>query len=282
MKKLIERLLLFFIGLPLIIVSVVFIPFQNYLVLHIELILFTSLAILEMRDLLSKKMTVHSIPFTLSIGLLIPIAAFCYAVLGLPYRLITFSIAIAIILILLVELFITLSGQFEKSIERIASSFILIMYPGYLAMYLSIMTVWKNAGIILSVFFLMVFGCDSLAWFFGMLFGKNNRGFIIASPKKSIAGFLGGYIGTISVGIVGHFLFPSVFNGSIFKMIILGIMTGTAAIVGDIIESVMKRSVGIKDSGSMIPGRGGVLDSLDSILLAAPVYYILCNFLFGF
>ncbi len=282
MKKLIERLLLFFVGLPLFIISVFFIPQYNYIVMHIELLVFTSLAILEMRTLISQKLQVHSIAISLVIGLLIPLASFLYAVFGLPFRIITFSIAITTIMILFIEFLFTFSGEFEKSIERVASSFILMIYPGYLAMYLSIMTVWQNAGIILSIFFLMVFGCDSLAWFFGMLLGKNNRGIIPASPKKSLMGFFGGYIGTIGIGIGGFYMFPQVFSGSIWKMILLGFMTATAAVVGDIIESVLKRSAGIKDSGKLIPGRGGVLDSLDSILLAAPVYYILCDFLFGF
>ena len=62
---------------------------------------------------------------------------------------------------------------------------------------------------ILSVFFLMVFGCDSLAWFFGMLFGNSNRGMIKASPNKSIAGFAGGYIGAIAAGIAGTYIFTN-------------------------------------------------------------------------
>lgn len=282
MKKLIERLLLFVVGLPLIVASVFFLPHYNYLVLHVELLVFTCLAIVEMRDLLSHRLPVHSLPISLATGLMIPLASFAYAVFDLPYRLITFSIAIAAVLILFIEFVFSFSGKFDKALERIASSFVLVIYPGYLAMYLSIMTAWKNAGIILSVFFLMVFGCDSLAWFFGMLFGKNNRGFVKASPNKSIAGFAGGYLGTVAVGIGAHLAYPAVFSGSPAKVVILALLTATAAIVGDIIESVLKRSAEIKDSGSIIPGRGGVLDSIDSILLAAPVYYILCNFLFGF
>lgn len=212
----------------------------------------------------------------------IPLAGFLYSVIGLPFRVITFSIALASLTVLFIEFCLSFSGKFEQVIGRAASSFILIMYPGYLVMYLSIMTVWQNAGSILSVFFLMVFGCDSFAWLFGMLFGKNNRGLISASPNKSIAGFIGGYLGSLLAGIAGTLLFPAVFPNISVKLIILSLLTATAAIVGDIIESVLKRSAGIKDSGTFIPGRGGVLDSIDSILLAAPVYYILCDFFFGF
>jgi len=282
MKKLIERLLLFFVGLPLIIASVFFLPQFNYLILHLELLVFTSIGILEMRAIVSKKLVVHSIPISLIVGLLIPLASFLFAVFGVRYRMITYAIAIACILVLFIEFIYSFSGKFDKSLERIASSFILVIYPGYFVMYLSIMTVWHDAGTVLSLFFLMVFGCDSLAWFFGMLLGKNNRGIIPASPNKSIMGFIGGYIGSILAGIIFWILFPNIFNGSILKILLLGFMTATAAIVGDIIESVFKRSTGTKDSGNIVPGRGGVLDSIDSILLAAPIYYILCEFLFGF
>jgi phosphatidate cytidylyltransferase len=282
MRKLIERLALFFVGLPLIIASVFFLPQGNYAVLHAEILIVTVLAILEMRSILSQKMPVPSVFISVCVGMLVPVAAFLHSVFGVNFRIITSAIAISCVLILFIEFIFSFSGKFEKSIERIGSAFILVIYPGYFVMYLSIMTVWNDAGAILSLFFLMVFGCDSLAWFFGVLLGKNNRGIIPASPNKSIAGFFGGYIGSICPGVLAYFIVPDVFQGSLWKLVVLGFFTATAAIVGDIIESVFKRSAGVKDSGAIVPGRGGVLDSIDSILLAAPVYYILADFLFGF
>ncbi len=282
MRKLVERLLLFFVGIPVIVASIFFFPQCNYLMLHVELLAFTALAVLEMRNLLSKKLPVHPVPIALALGLFIPIASFLYAVLGFPLRVITFAIAIATVMVFIVEFFLSFNGKMDAVIGRIASTFIYILYPGYLVMYLAIMTVWPNAGAILSVFFIMVFGCDSLAWFFGMLFGRNNRGLIPASPNKSVAGFVGGYVGSVAAGLIGMAVFAVPFAGSPLKMIILGAATATASIVGDIFESILKRSAGIKDSGNIIPGRGGVLDSIDSILLAAPVYYIACDVLYGF
>ncbi len=281
MKKIIERLLLFFVGLPLILASVFFFPQGHYLLLNVELLAFTLLAVFEMRNMLSVRFAVFPLPVLLLTGVLIPLAAVLYVVCGLPYRLITFSIAIAAVLVLFFESIQGLTGRFERSLERILTGFAVVIYPGYLAMYLTIMTKWDNAGIVLSIFLLMVFGCDSLAWLFGVLLGKNNRGVIPASPNKSIAGFLGGYAGSFAAGFAGLAFFPAVFPGSPWKMALLAVMTATASIVGDIIESVMKRSAGIKDSGALIPGRGGVLDSIDSILLAAPVFYILGDFLYG-
>lgn len=281
MRKLIERLLLFFIGLPLILASVFFFPQRHYLLLNIELVIFTLLAIIEMRGMLAARFTVFPLPLLMLTGVMIPLAAVLYASFGLPYRLITFSIAIASVLVLFFEFLQAMNGQFERSLERILTGFAVVLYPGYLAMYLTIMTKWDDAGIVLSIFLLMVFGCDSIAWLFGVLLGKNNRGVIPASPNKSVAGFIGGYTGTLLAGAIGLYFFPEVFPGPIWKMEILALMTATASIVGDIIESIMKRSAGIKDSGSLIPGRGGVLDSIDSILLAAPVFYILGDFLYG-
>ncbi len=281
MRKIIERLLLFFIGLPLILASVFFFPQRHYLLLNIELIVFTLLAIIEMRGMLAARFAVFPLPLLMLTGVMIPLAAVLYASFGFPYRLITFSIAIASVLVLFLEFVQGMKGDFDRSLERILTGFAVVLYPGYLAMYLTIMTKWDDAGIVLSLFLLMVFGCDSIAWLFGVLLGKNNRGIIPASPNKSVAGFIGGYVGTFLAGGLGQYLFPEVFNGPLWKMGVLALMTATASIVGDIIESIMKRSAGIKDSGALIPGRGGVLDSIDSILLAAPVFYILGDFLFG-
>ena len=281
MKKLVERLLIFFIGLPLIIASVLFLPQYHYLVLHIEILFFSVIAILEMRTILSHKLPVLSVPLSIILGLIIPVASFIYAVFGLSFHIIELSIATAAFFIFCIEFIFSLKGKFADSISRIASSFTLVMYPGYFFMFVSRMCVHPNASALLTNFLLMVFGCDSIAWVIGMLFGKNNRGVIPASPNKSIAGFIGGYIGAIIAGIFSYVVFPDVFGTSIIKTFILALLTATAAIIGDIIESVFKRSAGVKDSGTVIPGRGGVLDSIDSILLAAPAYYIFCYFFIG-
>ncbi len=284
MKKLIQRLLLFFLGLPLVISSVFFLPQYNYLFLQIELIAVTILASLELHGLIKQRLPVHNRFFAVFLGLLLPLAAVLHSVLDLPFRLIDFSLALGIIAILSIEFFTAFSGVFDKAIGRIASSLFLLLYPGFLFMFIPLMTVWdmKHAGPALSLFLLMVFSCDSLAWFFGMLFGKNNRGLVPASPNKSITGFIGAYIGSLGAGLLAWALFPEIFGSSPLKLLLLGAGTASAAIVGDIVESIMKRSAMIKDSGNLVPGRGGVLDSIDSVVFAAPVYYILCDILFRF
>lgn len=137
---------------------------------------------------------------------------------------------------------------------------------------------YSNYYIIL--FLLIVFMCDSLAWFFGILFGKSTRGYVPASPNKSLVGFIGGIFGSIISAVLFKFLFPEVLPGSFLKIILLSGICGVAAIIGDLIESIFKRSCNVKDSGTLIPGRGGVLDSIDSLLATAPIFYTLFHFLY--
>jgi phosphatidate cytidylyltransferase len=180
----------------------------------------------------------------------------------------------------------TRTENIEKIIGRITAGFSVFVYPGFFLFWLSKMTVWKNAGFIIVFFLLLTLCNDSAAWLAGSLFGKNNSGVIHVSPNKSIAGFTGGAIGSILIAIIASLAFPEIFIariGSIpvvFSMILLGFCTGIAAALGDLAESAIKRSCGVKDSGSLMPGRGGILDSIDSIAVAAPVFFLLYNVFF--
>lgn len=139
---------------------------------------------------------------------------------------------------------------------------------------------YSNSTKLIISFLFMIFICDSFAWLFGVLLGKNNRGIIKVSPNKSVAGFIGGYFGSIMAALVSRFLWPEVFFGSVLKSVLVGILIATAGIIGDLVESVIKRCVGVKDSGVIMPGRGGLLDSIDSILFASPIFYMLIFLLF--
>ena len=117
-----------------------------------------------------------------------------------------------------------------------------------------------------------------------MLFGKSNRGILLASPNKSVAGFIGAYVGSFVFAVLmTHIVFRNVFATAMLlpKTAILSVTVCTAAIIGDLAESVFKRSAEVKDSGNVVLGRGGVLDSVDSIFMAAPFYFFLVKFLFA-
>ena len=281
MKKIIERIIVFVVGLPLIIGSVYFLPYQHFLVLHFEIFIVTALSIIEIRAMFSRKIAMYSTPVVLCAGLIAPIATYLYAA-GLFSRIEMIAIGIgALYFIFFVETFYSFSKPFEKSIERVCSAVFVIFYPGLLIIFISAMTRWQSASNIIAVFLLMVFLCDSLAWLFGILFGKGNRGFVPASPNKSIVGFIGGLIAATAAGWLAFKLFPTAFGKSLSGSLITGFCTGVAAIIGDLIESIFKRSAEVKDSGALILGRGGILDSIDSILFAAPIFYLCYRFFVG-
>jgi phosphatidate cytidylyltransferase len=119
---------------------------------------------------------------------------------------------------------------------------------------------------------LAAFGTDIFAYFTGNLFGKHKLCPSI-SPKKTVEGSIGGIIGSVILcGIFGWFFIPEGF----VNCIIIGFAGSLISQIGDLSASVMKRKIGIKDWGTLIPGHGGVLDRIDSMLFTAPlVFYFL-------
>lgn len=134
-------------------------------------------------------------------------------------------------------------------------NFILAQHMG--SMYLLLLLVW-------------VWSADTGAYFIGRWLGKTKLAPKI-SPGKSIAGFWGGIVLTLVVAaVVGYFL-P---KGPIhyLELFILALMTALVSVLGDLFESMVKRQSGTKDSGHLLPGHGGMLDRLDSLISTAPIF----------
>tara|TARA_B100001250_G_C19740762_1_gene762960 strand:+ start:472 stop:1353 length:882 start_codon:yes stop_codon:yes gene_type:complete len=119
---------------------------------------------------------------------------------------------------------------------------------------------------------LMIVACDIGAYFFGRIIGKNLLSPI--SPSKTIEGAIAGIFCSCLVGVICGYLID--INNGIFLSAVLGILVGIFALVGDLTESMMKRDAGLKDSGDVLPGHGGVLDRIDSYLFTpAVVFYFI-------
>ena len=278
MNKVIKRLLTFFIGTP-IVLAIVFCDYLNHLPLQIVLGIFAVLGANEFYNMLNKKGCVLFTREIVLIGTaLLPFSCYIFILSGLSLDISPWLYISIIVLFMGFECFT--AKTFENSISKIAYSGLIIFYTGFLLTFISRMTLLPDSKFIISLFLIFVFMCDSFAWFFGILFGKSTRGYVAASPNKSIVGFIGGVISSIGCGIAFKYIFPDVFTVSTLNLAILGFFTSLAAIIGDLVESVFKRSCDIKDSGNLIPGRGGILDSIDSIVIAAPIFYIGYNFLF--
>ncbi len=143
----------------------------------------------------------------------------------------------------------------------------------YVPLLLGYLTMLRAGHLGVKWIFLMMFivmAGDSAAYYLGSLFGKRKL-YPAVSPNKSIEGALGGLAGSV----VGALLFRFLFFTEIAVPLCLAaaLVVGVAGQLGDLFESLLKRSCGVKDSGTIIPGHGGVLDRLDSILFAAPVIW---------
>ncbi len=127
---------------------------------------------------------------------------------------------------------------------------------------------------------LFLYGCvyasDSMAFYIGKGFGVRKL-YTAVSPNKTIAGAVGSIAGGIAASLIlGTLLLD---RKGIFELVIMGGVIGAVTIAGDLVESMFKRDANIKDSGSFIPGHGGVLDKIDGALFAGPVLYWMTLFL---
>ena len=278
MSKLLQRLLIFFIGLP-VVIGLVFLRTYHQLPLHIVICIFSVIGSMELYDIFSKNSPMPPKLLVIVLNALLPVSTYVFILLGLPFNYTSWVFMFGALIIMGYS--VLSSKTFEHSNTSIALSVLILFYCGFLVTFISRMTIYDYAVYYIAVFLFMVFICDSVAWLFGMLFGKNNRGVIAASPNKSIAGFVGGYIGCIAAAVLTHMLWPSVFPGRLWKSFVFGALIATSAIVGDLVESVFKRSANLKDSGFIMPGRGGVLDSIDSVLFTAPVFYVALHIFYG-
>jgi len=119
---------------------------------------------------------------------------------------------------------------------------------------------------------MVVWGTDTGAYFAGRAFGKRKLAPRI-SPNKTVAGLVGGAALGVLVAVIGAWILDTP-PAQLPLVALVGLVTVLFSVVGDLFESLLKRHVGVKDSGTLIPGHGGVLDRIDSVLAALPVFAV--------
>ncbi|MBR5645817.1 MAG: CDP-archaeol synthase [Treponema sp.] len=277
-SKTIKRLLIFFIGLPVVIL-ICLLPYQNNLLFNIAVVISSAIAAYEMHNMLSTQAVLFPKWAVIAASALNPLLNYICIRFKLDLNYTIWLLILEIIIFMGVESFT--AKTFENSAKKIGFTSLILFYCGYMLAFIGkLSAIESNPSYFIALFILLVYMCDSIAWFFGITMGKSTRGKIACSPNKSIVGFIGGVAGSIVSGLIAWFFFKNIFTGSPLKMLLLSVLTALAAITGDLVESVIKRSCNFKDSGGIIPGRGGILDSIDSLIVAAPVYYITCYFLY--
>ena len=210
-------------------------------------------------------------PHERAIGILLGMVLASLIYLGntsLLHALMCFSV------IFLCILYMLKSRNFTLAVSKIALTLFGILYIGFLLSYVTLID--KSASGKQWVFFLVstVWAADISGFFAGSLVGRHKL-YPKVSPNKTIEGLGGGVLGAIAVALVFRKLFFPLLDVS--DCAVLGSFLALFGQMGDFTESMIKRSAHVKDSSSLIPGHGGVLDRLDSFLFSAPfLYYYIC------
>lgn len=160
--------------------------------------------------------------------------------------------------------------------DSLASMFTLMWIP-FLGSFVLLLALAHDGWQRVSILLVAVSGNDTGALYAGMRFGRRKLAPKI-SPNKTWEGAVGGFaVGTVAASVVAYYLM----DGAWITGALVGAATTVAAVVGDLAESAIKRDISVKDMSSVIPGHGGILDRLDSILVAAPVAFLVFALLIG-
>jgi phosphatidate cytidylyltransferase len=175
----------------------------------------------------------------------------------------------------------TLRGApFDKMIGSVGATILGVLYIALLGSHLVALRLWQNQAVaadMLSFFFLVLMGADAGAYYVGRALGKRKLAPSI-SPGKTWEGVIGGVAAALVMATVAHYWF---FPELPLKFALpLAVVMTVVGILGDLAESALKRGAGAKDAASILPGHGGLLDRLDSLLFNAPLIYYFARFYF--
>ncbi len=184
-----------------------------------------------------------------------------------PYELL---LTAGLLILLIYTLF-----QVEQPLRMFLSTATVAVYMGIMTANIIALRLLPDGMWWLLMAFLITWSNDTLAYFTGSTIGKHKL-WPRLSPKKSWEGTIGGFVGAALAGALVAMLSP--LSISLGLGALIGLVGGLLALFGDLSISMVKRQVGVKDSGHLIPGHGGMLDRLDSVLFVVPFVYLVVNY----
>ena len=277
MNKVLVRILLFVIVLPLLL-AVAMWDWAYHLPLALVALGITALGAGETASLLRSKGLVMNPYLPYALGTLFPTLAYLENAHLLTTDQSFVLVSLVLVAILVRQIFANTEQNLQPVLGKVAGIVFTLVYPGFFVYYILKIDSLPDSWLLLPIYLLATFGNDAWAWMFGSLFGKNSRKPFLVSPSKSLVGFAGGIAASFLVLVAAFFWFPGLLGHNLVLVLGLALVLALTTIVGDLFESSLKRSAGVKDSGTIIPGRGGVLDSIDSLLFSAPVFYLFLQY----
>ena len=160
-------------------------------------------------------------------------------------------------------------------VQNATASVFTLVYIPFLGSFVALLLAEDEGVMAILTFIIVTVASDIGGYAAGVLFGKHPMAPVI-SPKKSWEGFAGSAVACV---VAGYVLVVHLLEGEWWVGIILGAITVVMATLGDLCESVMKRDLGIKDMSQIVPGHGGLMDRLDSLLATAPPIWLLLHYL---
>jgi phosphatidate cytidylyltransferase len=205
---------------------------------------------------------------------LVPLAAAAVAILTCAYWLGASGDLAAVGLGVAAVIAYRLRRGTEGYVRDVTASVFAIVYPPFLASFVALMLA-EPAGARRVLTFIIVVICSDIGGYFaGITLGRGSRHPMAPgiSPKKTWEGFVGSAAATI---VAGWLTMTLLLHGDAWRGVLLGAAAVVTAIAGDLAESSIKRDLNIKDMGTLLPGHGGILDRIDSLLVTAPVAWLL-------
>lgn len=269
-----QRLLAAAVLIPLVIICLFFVPISMYVVIMLVVLILAAWEWTQFLHFTEKKYKYYFVgTFILLIAIIYYLSVLTDDVEIVTKLILLLSVAWWLIALLLVVSYPTSVSIWGKSvIIRLLFAFFTLV-PFFMGM-LQLRQVnyqgnqYQGAFLVLYVL-VLVWATDSGAYFVGKLYGKHKLAPAV-SPGKTLEGFLGGLFTSLIICICVNY--SQFFDISFYNLFISSILAILASVLGDLTESMFKREAKIKDSGHLIPGHGGILDRIDSLTSAIPIF----------